>query len=1193
MNDLLQSAAAFLSKFLGATLPKLSQDWWKKNAIDRLSFRQQRLVTEQRIDSLEQLDLAALLRVVDQNWYELSYALSLPRDAKTWIRELQSVRNRWAHLPAESIPASDIYRDADTLGRVIELLGAGDDLLAEVEAMKSKALNAVSKTGHRSPDPQPRHTKEEDNHPAAASDSTEGPAFKLGDLVTLQSDSSVTMAIIEVLSEEPECRYRVLKGKEKALYYESQLQHSEGDQGEPITLDAESLRAFLTSLQILAPSTATLFSLRSGRVQFIPYQYRPVLRLLRADRPRLLIADEVGVGKTIEAGLIIKELRARMDIRSILIICPKPLVAEKKWFVEMKRFDEHFMHLDGPALRHCLHETHLDGEWPEQYSKVILPYSLLDSNLIDGSESKTGRKKTEGLADLDPPARFDLVIVDEAHYIKNSETYWHAAVRYFCENAQAAVFLTATPIQLGSEDLFTLLNVLRPDLIIDRTSYEQMAEPNRSINAAIQRCREAADAWPEMAQKCLAEAAQTPWGRMFIRESPSFQSVYDDLGNTDIDDKTRVGIIRSLEELYTFSSLINRTRRRDIGEFTTRKPETISVDFTEEQKRLHDSLLSVIARILSYTHGHQNVKFLMTMIRRQAASCIHGLAPLLRNILEGKLNKMEMMEVNGEDFELGGDFIGEIQNDIKELLALAEELQPIDPKVEALVRVIKDKSLMRRNKSLVFSTFRHTLAYLEKYLEPTGLRYGVVHGEIPEWKRTELRHRFALGKEDENAIDVMLSSEVGCEGLDFQFCDLLVNYDLPWNPMRVEQRIGRIDRFGQESEAVAIVNLVTPGTVDADIYERCLWRIGVFRHALGGSEEILGKITREIRDIADSYELTAEERRERFQQLADNTIREKKEEQDLEERDAELFGLTVPNQAWREEIEAAESYWLSPASLQRCVRIYLARRLNGGSEYLLGEKSTKTLRLNQAAREALLLDFKALPRSSDTVYREWERWLKGNEPIVSVTFDQETASERPEVMHLNVLHPVVRQAAVYLDHSDPVRSQLAVKTDSVEPGRHQFAIYRWKKRGVKTDEELVVVSACDKLAEDLMSLLPGAEGTQPADSDDVVCTEDLDAIHYRKWTKARVDHIAANREIVEHRIQSLTASHTARCRQLEDRIAEATNEGIRRMKESELDRANVDVRLRLRKLNEVAESGDIDATPVVFGDLTIESECES
>src|ERR1700733_8218514 len=125
---------------------------------------------------------------------------------------------------------------------------------------------------------------------------------------------------------------------------------------ESTLVSLSEIHAHLTAVQIQSPSTRNLFSLRSGRVHFVPYQYRPVLKLIRADRPRLLIADEVGVGKTIEAGLIIKELRARMDIKSILIICPKALVAERKWSNEMKRFDEHFTALDGRLLRHCLKE---------------------------------------------------------------------------------------------------------------------------------------------------------------------------------------------------------------------------------------------------------------------------------------------------------------------------------------------------------------------------------------------------------------------------------------------------------------------------------------------------------------------------------------------------------------------------------------------------------------------------------------------------------------------------------------------------------------------------------------------------------------------------------------------------------------------------------------------------------------------
>ena len=152
---------------------------------------------------------------------------------------------------------------------------------------------------------------------------------------------------------------------------------------------------------------------------------------------------------------------------------------------------------------------------------------------------------------------------------------------------------------------------------------------------------------------------------------------------------------------------------------------------------------------------------------------------------------------------------------------------------------------------MVFSSFRHTLAYLYTHLKSDGFRVGMVHGGTPDDERVELRDCFEGSAEERASLDVMLFSEVGCEGLDYQFCDCIVNYDLPWNPMRIEQRIGRIDRRGQQSEHVTIINLITPGTVDADIYERCLLRIGVFESALGGSEEILGEITTELREIAE------------------------------------------------------------------------------------------------------------------------------------------------------------------------------------------------------------------------------------------------------------------------------------------------------------------------------------------------------
>lgn len=1174
MIELLKSATTDLSFFLGEQLPRLSADWWRSLVVERLSFQQQRMKAERGITSLKQLDLAALLRVLDQNWYELSDALRWPRDARNWIKELQTVRNKWAHQSTEEPSPGEIYRDADTLGRLLGLIGAPAGTVEKVDVEKRRALMAMAPTAACAPQP-------------ASSAPAAPPAtlFKMGDIVALRADPTKLLPIVDVLPGSGECRYHVFENGAKALYYESQLQAIATSLSNEPLLGAGELQAHLTSLQILSPSTANLFSLRSGRVQFVPYQYRPVLKMIRADRPRIVIADEVGVGKTIEAGLIIKELRARMDISSVLVICPKALVAERKWHNEMKRFDESFTALDGRLLRHCLKETELEGEWPEQYAKAILPFSLFDSDLVLGTT--TGRRKDKGLLSLDPPPKFDLVIVDEAHHIRNSETYLHQGIRYFCDNAHAVVLMTATPVQLGSRDLYTLLNVLRPDLVIDPASFQQMAEPNEFINEAVKHCRVAAPGWPAAARACLDSVAQTDWGRLFIRETPTFQDLYDRLTAEALSDQERIRTIHCIEQLYTFSPLINRTRRRDIGEFTSRKPETLTVEFTPTQKQLHDDLMAVVARILGHAHGQQNVAFMMTTIRRQAASCLYGLAPLLADMLNGKLDMLELIEASDGDGDGDLRFVDQVRPDIEAVLAQAEALSENDPKADALLKLLKDKSGRENNKALVFSTFRHTLRYLLQRTAGTGMRVGLIHGDVPDDERAELRRRFALPKTEMDAVDVLLSSEVGCEGLDFQFCDFLVNYDLPWNPMRIEQRIGRVDRYGQKSETVAIVNLVTPGTVDADIYNRCLWRIGVFHHAVGGSEEILGAVTKELHDIAESFTLTAEERAARLQQLADNGIRQIQEELELESRQAELFGLNVPKQSWKDEIDAAESFWLSPAAIQACVSIYLAKRLGAETDHLLGEKPLKTLRVNQLARALLLDDFRRLPKSNEPIAREWEKWLKGPQPTISVTFDQQTAADNPKALHLTVVHPLVRQAAHALEAVGSHSCAVTLESADLPAGSHPFAIYRWSMHGVKPDRMLVPVADNSALESTLLSVLQNAHSVDGGSPPPPADKETLDTRHHTKWAEAQAQHIADNQQLVELRVQSLTVSHRARSKAIEDQLARATNDKIRLMKESELARAQVDFERRMEELKRAAVTGDVRVSPVVFGTVTV------
>ena len=375
--------------------------------------------------------------------------------------------------------------------------------------------------------------------------------------------------------------------------------------------------------------------------------------------------------------------------------------------------------------------------------------------------------------------------------------------------------------------------------------------------------------------------------------------------------------------------------------------------------------------------------------------------------------------------------------------------------------------------------------------------------------------------------------------------------------------------------------------MDADIYERCLMRIGVFHHAVGGSEEIFGEIRREIHDIAESFTLTPKQRADRLQQLGDNKIRQIQEETALEEKQAELFGLTVPNQSWREEIAEAESFWLSPEALQRCVTGYLSGIADTRSGSLLGDKPLKTLRLGQNIRAKLLEDFRHLPRSTDPVARQWEKWLRGADPLLPVTFDQETAAAEPKAVYLNVLHPLVRQAAQHLRRSDAVQVNLTVSSESVPTGAYPFALYQWRKVGVRAEDTLVAVTADPKLDRTVLSMLEVAADAPTGNRRDTAATVRLDERHHGEWRAARANHMAQNRDLVQHREQSLTVSHKARCKLLEDQIDSATNEKIRRMKEGELARANHDYERRTEELQRLADSADIHATLVVEGVLEL------
>ncbi len=1009
--------------------------------------------------------------------------------------------------------------------------------------------------------------------------------FAIGDTVALRSDPGRIGVVTAAIRSNRETRYSVFVGDRLQTLYASQLTSA---QIAPSITEASlaELGARLTALQLTAPSLANLYSLQAGRVDFIPHQFRPVLKFIRADRPRLLIADEVGVGKTIEAGLLLREMQARRPLRSVLVVCSKALVVEEKWHREMRRFDEDFVSLSSADLRYCIEQTDLDGEWPERFSRAILPFSLVNENLIDGYLRADG-SRTRGLSGLDAPPRFDLLIVDEAHNARNPDTALHRGLRILADNAEAVILMTATPVQMGSGDLYSLLNLLRPDLVIDRPTFERMAEPNPEINAAAACVRQGAAGWQRVATDGLSSAAATPWGRAMLAPSPDYQAVLRAIDTAE-GDGDRVRLIQEVEGLHSFARLISRTRRRDIGNFTTRKPTTVPVPFTPGQQSLHDALLELQRGIYRRTHGTGPLGFLMTTIRRQASSSLHGLVPFLATILNRRLSELERVEADANGNDDFGHAVDEVRAEVEELLERARHLPPADPKLERLLEIVREKAGRTNRRLLVFSAFRHTLAYLADALRTHGVRVGTIHGDVADDERRLLRRAFALDPQDSNAVDVLLSSEVGSEGLDFQFCDALMNYDIPWNPMRIEQRIGRIDRYGQASETVAIYNLVTPGTVDFDIYNRCLLRIGIFERSIGGSEAILGEVAKGIQRVADDFSLNDDERGERLQQLADNEIRHIRETELLEDREAELFGIRVARQRMDDDIAESSSIWLEPAALERLVGMHLERTLDLGRNPMSGQGAVKSLRLSVEGRRRLLPQ-KARAARQTIAEREWDAWLRGGHATLALTFDREAANRDRSLAFITPVHPLTQAAARAAAGDEEVRVAIRASVSGLPPGVYPFAIYQWQLSGLREDAMLVPVVADHDIETRFNEILAAGRDMPGLTFPDPAAFDALDGWHHERWEARLAEHVAHTGRVARFRRDSLDASHRARLAMLGEQLADAREGKIRRMRTAQIARAETEYVETVARLERDGGRADVLSRRLAVGILQLEA----
>ena len=1002
--------------------------------------------------------------------------------------------------------------------------------------------------------------------------------FKAGDVVKILS-SGLIGAVLRSLHNFDTITYEVLVNGEKLILDCTQIRRVN------TTYDSfesrEEFDAALSALAITNPGK-DLYSLNSGKIDFIPYQYRPVLKIIKADEPRILIADDVGVGKTIEAGLIVKELSARQSMNSIMIFCPRPLVAEGKWQNEMRsKFNEKFQHMDRKLLKNAIKECDYEGEWIEDYGRCIIPYSILDEELLTGSDG-IGKKEI-GLLDLNPAPRFGLVIVDEAHHIRNQNTQAYKVIEYFCMHAEAVVFLSATPIQLGDRDLYVLLNLLRPDYILDEETFRVMSEPNPHINIAIDCIRKAETGWQESAFEALKNAQETEWAQR-TKLGKEINTISACIQQAGTKAEERVGFITELEKLHTFSGIINRTRKRDIGNFTTRKPLTVRSDFSAKQQELYDALIGVQTKILLKKYKDSMIKFLMSTLYRQAASCIFGLAPCMEDILTRHISldideSDDISEINAGEIEITED----IQVEIKGVLSLATKIDDTDNKYESLIKIIREKQNYPNNKIMIFSAFRHTLGYLFNKLISDGYRVGLVTGAVKDEERRSLRERFQLECNDTNAVDIMLFSEVGCEGLDYQFCDCMVNYDLPWNPMRIEQRIGRIDRNGQKNESVLIYNMITNGTVDADIYDRCLMRIGIFNQTIGCGEEILGEIAKGIQDIAVDYNLSVTEKNDKLRQLADNKIRLLNENQIMEENQYDFLSIRMPYEDDKLKIQEFTNYWLTSTKIENVIEHYFIKKFDKKVLSYVNS-STFEIRFTKEEKNEILSEYYSIKAELAFMDRTWVDFLKSAEIAYRYTYDSDVSKDK-DICLMGATHPLVQLAGKYF--SNHIKQQVVLQVCDVKlAGRHiGFAIYEWRYAGDRNLSELKIITDQSDVKDCIEQMIMDSK---VIDRNIIDIQNEFSNLHGQLWFAERERYRNKQIDIYSRRQESLRLSYKKRLDTIKKQENGTESTNIKRMKQKEYENVLNDLNYRIRQLDEQKEKVDIISKFVCSGVIIVE-----
>ena len=696
-----------------------------------------------------------------------------------------------------------------------------------------------------------------------------------------------------------------------------------------------------------------LGALLASRVMVKPHQVGVVQRVLSARRPRFVLADEVGLGKTIEAGMIFSALRLAGLARRVLVVAPSHLTVQ--WLVELfHKFNHLFTLMDTERYDQSLDEQPTVSPW-SRFNFVVTSLELLQRN--EQYRTEAG----------DPSAHWDLVIIDEAHHLKGEKAY--EAAQALARNSWGLLLLTATPMQLDPAEYQALLSLIDPLTAPTAKEFEERLARQEELSSVLRALLKGKSA--DSAVKQLA--AKFP----------------DDEALQEIDDPDE--LLLHLAETYSLSDRLVRNRRAVVGGFSERKLHVHPVELSKDELAARDAALAQLAKDATVRGAA-----LANLVRRLESSPAAFQAALRNN---------------------------------KALAGMKLALPDKDAKFSTFVKLLREVWKKEpRAKILVFTEARDTLESLQSKLRNEHVEALAYHGELPLAERDRQVARFR----DPEGPKVLLSTEVGGEGRNFQFAHHLVNYDLPWSPATMEQRIGRLNRIGQ-TQSVDIHVFEAEGTFSADVLAVLRDAVGVFGETVGGLDAVLEEVEPRLTELA------LEEPKKRAAYVKDLTakVREAREQVkraydpllDLRSFDkAEVKGL-VQRSHERTGMDADEDETLDDGLWS------IARDLDERLEETITELADRIgIKVDQdqevdafqtAFHFGHALNVEALPGFDITE----ERSVLG-------TFWRDTAVEQEEIEYFATGHPMIealfgflrdgpygRNGARYLESKKPIRAR--------------------------------------------------------------------------------------------------------------------------------------------------------------------------